>query len=83
MSSGGTIFLSGERMDVYISWDRGRSWHESPSLENAARLAEAGSPLSGLTVTGTAGFAFQEGAAERQVWLSRDGGRHWTLVTVR
>jgi hypothetical protein len=83
MSAGGTIFLSGERMDVYISWDRGRSWHESPSLENAAGLAGAGFPLVGLTVTDTRGFAFQEGTFPQQVWLSRDGGRHWTPVTVR
>jgi len=83
MSPGGTIFLSGERMDVYISWDRGRSWHESPSLENAAGLAGAGFPLVGLTVTDTRGFAFQEGTFPQQVWLSRDGGRHWTPVTVR
>lgn len=83
MSTGGTIFLSGERMDVYISWDRGRSWHESPSLENAAGLAGAGFPLMGLTVTDTWGFAFQEGVYPQQVWLSRDGGRHWTPVTIR
>jgi photosystem II stability/assembly factor-like uncharacterized protein len=82
MSTGGTIFLSGERMDVYISWDRGRSWHESPSLENAAGLAEAGFPLVGLTVTDTQEIAFQEGAFPQQVWLSRDGGRHWTPVTI-
>lgn len=82
MSTGGTIFLSGERMDIYISWDRGRSWHESPSLENAAGLAGAGFPLVGLTVTDTEGFAFQEGAFPQQVWLSRDGGRHWTPVTI-
>ncbi|MGH3259665.1 MAG: WD40/YVTN/BNR-like repeat-containing protein [Streptosporangiaceae bacterium] len=82
MSARGTIFLSGERMDVYISWDRGRSWHESPSLENAAGLAGAGFPLVGLTVTDTRGFAFQEGAAPQQVWLSRDSGHHWTPVTV-
>ena len=83
MSTEGTIFLSGERMDVYISWDRGRSWHESPSLENAAGMANAGFPLVGLTVTDTIGFAFQEGVYPRQVWLSRDGGHHWTSVTIR
>jgi hypothetical protein len=83
MSPGGTIFLSGERMDVYISWDRGRSWHESPSLQNAAGLAGAGLPMAGLTVTDTEGFVFQEGAFPQQVWISRDGGRHWTPVTVR
>jgi photosystem II stability/assembly factor-like uncharacterized protein len=83
MSPGGTIFLSGERMDVYISWDRGRTWHESPSLRNAAGLAGAGFPLTALTVTDTWGFAFQEGVHPQQVWLSRDGGRHWTTVTIR
>jgi hypothetical protein len=83
MSPGGTIFLSGERMDVYISWDRGRSWHESPSLQNAAGLAGAGLPLVGLTVTDTRAFAFQEGVYSHQVWLSRDGGRHWAPVTIR
>jgi hypothetical protein len=83
MSPGGTIFLSGGRMDVYISWDRGRSWHESPSLHYAAGLAGAGLPLAGLTVTDSEGFALQEGAFPQQVWLSRDGGRHWTPVTVR
>lgn len=82
MSPGGTIFLSGERMDVYISWDRGRSWHESPSLETAAGLAGAGFPLVGLTVTDTMGIAFQEGTYPHQVWLSRDGGHHWTSVTI-
>ena len=54
--------MSGERMDVYISWDRGRSWHESPSLQNAAGLAGAGLPLAGLIVTDSEGFAVQEGA---------------------
>jgi len=69
-------------MDVYISWDRGRSWHESPSLQSAAGLAGAGLPLVGLTVNDTRGIAFQEGAFRQQVWLSRDAGRHWTPVTV-
>jgi photosystem II stability/assembly factor-like uncharacterized protein len=83
MSSGGTIFLSGSRMDVYISWDRGRSWHESPSLESAAGLAGAGFPLAGVTVTNTFGFAFQDGIYPPRVWLSSDGGRRWTPVAVR
>jgi hypothetical protein len=38
---GGTIFLSGARMDLYVSPDRGRSWRESPSLRPAAGLAAA------------------------------------------
>jgi photosystem II stability/assembly factor-like uncharacterized protein len=83
MSAGGTTFLSGSRMDIYISWDRGRSWHESPSLANAAGLANAGFSLVGVTVTDTQGFAFQEGVYPQQIWLTRDGGRRWTPVTIR
>jgi photosystem II stability/assembly factor-like uncharacterized protein len=28
-------------------------------------------------------FAFQAGVDQQQVWLTSDGGRHWTPVTVR
>jgi photosystem II stability/assembly factor-like uncharacterized protein len=83
MSPGGTIFLSGERMDIYISRDRGRSWHESPSLRNAAGLAGAGFSLAAATLTDRIGVAFEKGAGTRQVWLTGDGGRRWTPVTVR
>jgi len=82
-SPGETILLSGSRMDLYVSRDQGRSWHESPSLRNAAGLAGAGFPLTGSTITDTRGFAFQEGVDQQQVWLTSDGGRHWTPVTVR
>jgi hypothetical protein len=83
MSPGGTIFLSGGRMDLYLSRDRGRSWHQSPSLQNAAGLAGAGFALAGSTITDTEGVAFQEGVYRQQVWLTSDGGRRWTPVTVR
>jgi hypothetical protein len=83
MSPGGTIFLSGGRMDIYVSRDRGRSWHQSPSLASAAGLAGAGLPLVGSTVTDTQGFAFQEGPGQQQLWLTSDGGLHWIPVTVR
>jgi len=83
MTAGGTIFLSGGRMDVYISRDRGRSWHESPSLANAAGLANAGLSLVATTVTGTFGVAVQQQVFTRQVWLTRDGGRDWSAVTLR
>ncbi len=82
MSRGGTIFLSGSRMDIYISRDRGASWHESPSLASAAGQANAGLSLAGTTVTDSFGVAVQEGVYTQQVWLTRDGGRQWTSVTV-
>ena len=83
MSAGGTIFLSGERMDIYISRDRGRGWHESPSLRNAAGLANAGFFLGAQAVTDKAGVVFEKGVGARQVWLTTDGGRRWSPVTVR
>jgi hypothetical protein len=82
MSPGGTIFLSGERMDVYISANRGHGWQESPSLGSVAGEANAGFSLVGTAVTGTFGVVIQQGVATRQVWLTRDGGRHWTPVTI-
>ncbi len=78
MSPAGTILLSGDRMDIYLSWDRGRSWHESPSLAGAAATAGAGFPLTGSILTGTFGYAFQQSV----VWLTRDGGHTWTSVTI-
>jgi len=83
ISPGGTVVLSGSRMDVYISWNRGLSWDESPSLDGAAGLAGAGFPLAGSMITDTQGFAVQQGVDQQQVWLTSDGGRRWTAVTVR
>jgi len=83
MTAGGTILLSGGRMDVYISRDRGRSWHTSPSLKYAAGLAGAGFSLSAQATSDTTGYAIQEGIYQHQVWITRDGGRRWTPVTVR
>jgi hypothetical protein len=82
MTAGGTIFLSGSRMNVYISRNRGYSWHTSPSLNDASDLAGAGFTLWASATTETRGFAFQAGAYHDQIWLTRDRGRHWTPVTV-
>jgi hypothetical protein len=83
MSPGGTIFLSGSRMDIYVSSDHGASWQSSPSLASAAGLAGAGFPLLASAITDTQAFAVQEGVYQRQLWLTSDGGRRWTPVTVR
>jgi hypothetical protein len=83
LTSGGTIFLSGGRMDVYISPNRGRSWFTSPSLNSAAGLANAGFDLSAQATGNATGYAFQQGVYSRQIWITRDAGRRWTSVTVR
>jgi hypothetical protein len=82
MTTAGTIFLSGGRMDIYLSGNRGRGWYESPSLAGANGMANAGFSLVGAPVTGTFGVAVQEGVSTRQVWLTSDGGLRWTPVTV-
>jgi hypothetical protein len=82
MSKDGTIFLSGERMDVYISGNRGGRWRVSPGLAGAVGMAGAGFPLLAATLTGTFGAVIEQGVATRQVWLTRDGGSHWTSATV-
>ena len=69
-------------MDVYISRDRGGSWHVSPSLAAPAGQAGAGFPLLATTVTDTFAVVIQQGVYTQQVWLTSDGGTHWTPVTV-
>ena len=46
-------------------------------------MAGAGFPLAGTAITDTQGVAVPEGVYQQQVWLTGDGGRHWTPVTVR
>ena len=83
MSAEGTIFLSGGRMDVYISANRGGSWRVSPSLTSLASAANAGWPLLATTLTGTFGVVIQQGTGAGQVWLTSDDGGTWTSATVR
>jgi hypothetical protein len=83
MTCGGTIFLSGGRMDVYVSRNRGRSWQISPSLTYAAGLAGAGFDLLAAATGNTTGYATQSGVYRRQLWLTGDGGRRWTPVTIK
>ncbi len=83
MSPDGTIILSGQRMDVDISRDRGGSWHVSPDLATPAALADAGFPLLATVVTGAFAVAIQQGVSVRQVWLTGDDGIRWASVTVR
>lgn len=83
MTAGGTIMLSGGRMDVYISIDRGRSWHTSRSLDYAAGMAGAGDSLSAAATSNTTGYAFQQNVFKHQIWVTRDAGRRWSPVTIR
>jgi len=83
MTRSGTIFLSGGRMDIYISRNRGRSWQISRSLNYAAGLAGAGSGLLAAATSNTTGYATQWGVYRHQLWLTGDGGRRWRPITIR
>jgi BNR/Asp-box repeat len=83
MTARGTIMLSGGRMDICISRDRGRSWHTSPSLNHAASLAGAGFSLSAQATSTTTAYALQHGTYRHQIWITHDAGRRWTPITVR
>jgi len=75
----GTIFLSGGRSDVYISWDTGRTWHTSRGLLSA----DISDGLAATAVTNTEGFVLQASLYFRQVWFTYNDGHTWTPVTVR
>jgi len=79
VTSAGTIFISGERSDVYISTDSGRSWHLSPSLSRA----DYGDGLAATMITNREGFVLAATTHLGQIWLTRDGGRTWQPVTTR
>lgn len=79
LTPAGTIFLSGMRSDVYISWDGGRRWHTSPSLDSA----DIGDGLSVAMTTGTQDFVLQANYSLHQIWFTYDDGRTWTPVTIR
>jgi len=77
--SAGTIFISGDRSDVYISRDGGRSWHTSASLDRA----DIGDGLAATMVTSTEGFVLQATVHLGQIWLTYNDGRTWQPVSTR
>ena len=74
--------LSGGRMDVYISDNRGHSWLTSRSLNYVAGVANAGWPLWAQTTSDNTGYLFQSDTFRHQVWITSDAGRHWSPITV-
>jgi photosystem II stability/assembly factor-like uncharacterized protein len=74
----GIIAASGTRSDVYLSWDSGRTWHTSRSLDRA----DIGDGLFATMVTDTTGFVLQNNTSLTQIWFTRDGGRTWAPVTI-
>lgn len=78
----GPVYLSGGRMDIYISRGFGSSWRTSADLNHAAGLAGAGDLLTATAITSTRAVAFQSGVTCHQIWLTTDSGQHWAPVTV-
>ena len=62
-----------------ISRDGGRSWHAVPAVDDTDAVQGGGSFEA--TMTGNEqGFAI---VAQQRLWLTHDGGRNWTPVTLR
>jgi hypothetical protein len=74
----GTVFLSGERSDVYIHGG-GRGWHTSPSLNRA----DIGDGLIATVISNKEAFVLQASPSLSQIWLTCNDGRTWKPVTVR
>ena len=74
----GTIAASGARSDVYLSWDSGRTWHTSRSLDRA----DIGDGLFATMVTDSTGFVLQNNNSLTQIWFTHDDGHTWAPVTI-
>jgi hypothetical protein len=81
ITADGLIVESGSRADVHLSWDGGRTWHTSPSLNNAyTQPGDAG--LAATMVTNKFGFAIEGSLYFPQIYFTHDGGHVWTSATV-
>jgi hypothetical protein len=74
----GTVVVSGGHSDAYISWDGGKSWHTSPSLNGA----DLGDGLSATMFTDTRGIVLQLSYYFPQIWLTQNRGHTWVPVTI-
>jgi len=75
----GTILVSGLYSGVVMSGDGGQSWHPVPAVDDSEAVQGGGIITAGM-VTNQLGFAVVTGDA---FWLTHDGGRTWTAVTVK
>ena len=75
----GLIIAGGMYSGMVISRDGGRTWHEVRSVDRTHSVGGGGG-FAAAMVTNQAGFAY---VVPLQVWLTRDGGRIWTEVTIR
>jgi hypothetical protein len=76
-AAGGVLAESGDRADVHLSWDGGRTWHTSPSL-SAPYTGDGSSGLAATMVTGRFGYAFTGYLYDPRLFVTRDAGHTWT-----
>ena len=79
ITSAGTVLESGYESDAYITWNGGKSWQTSPSLNHA----DLGDGLFATMVTSTFGYVLQNSYYVPQIYFTRNDGHTWVPVTVR
>lgn len=74
----GTILVSGLYSGALISRDGGKSWHTMAAVDDTDAV-KGGGVIAAAMATDRLGFAIVTGQA---FWLTHDGGRTWTAVTI-
>jgi photosystem II stability/assembly factor-like uncharacterized protein len=75
----GMTIVAGIYSGMVISLDGRRAWHAVPPVDDTDDVQGGGSFRAAM-VTNRFGFAIVQ---TLRAWLTRDGGRTWTAVTVR
>jgi hypothetical protein len=75
----GMLVVAGMYSGMTLSRDGGRRWQAVPSVDDTVAVQGGGTFLAVMT-TDRFGFAIVQAL---RAWLTRDGGRTWTSVTVR
>jgi photosystem II stability/assembly factor-like uncharacterized protein len=79
ITSAGTVLESGYESDVYITWNGGKSWQTSPSLNSA----DIGDGLFATMITNKVGYVLQNSYYFPQIYFTRNKGHTWKPVSVR
>lgn len=79
VTGGGTVLAAGIYAGIELSSDGGRTWRHPATVDGAPQTGGGGAVAAAMTSDET-GYAI---IAWGPMWITADGGRTWTQVTVR